>query len=139
MNHYTFEELYVGQREEFSVTVTEDMLSAFRAVTGDVNPLHTDDAFAIAHNYPGHVVYGLLTASFLSTLAGVYLPGERCLIQSVEVKFPKPVFAGDELLVAGTVAELHESVHQLVLKVEILRRGGVRVLKGTMRLGVLEE
>ncbi len=137
MNHYTFNDLYVGQREEFSVTVTENMLSSFRAVTGDVNPLHTDDAFAQAYNYPQHVVYGLLTTSFLSTLTGVYLPGERCLIQSVEVKFPKPVFVGDELLVVGTVAELHESVRQLVLKVEIMRRG-VRVLKGTMRLGVLE-
>ena len=139
MNHYTFEQLYLGQREEFSVTVTEDMLSAFRAVTGDVNPLHTDDAFAQAHNYPRHVVYGMLTASFLSTLAGVYLPGERCLIQSVEVRFPKPVFVGDELLIAGTVAELHESVRQIVLKVEISRRGGVKILKGTMKLVVLEE
>lgn len=138
MNHYTFEELYVGQREEFSVTVTEDMLSAFRAVTGDVNPLHMDDGFAQRHDYPRHVVYGMLTASLLSTLAGVYLPGECCLIQSVEVKFPKPVFVGDELLVAGTVSELHESVRQIVLKTEILRRG-VRVLKGTMRLGVLQE
>ena len=100
------------------------MLSSFRTVTGDVNPLHTDDAFARSHGYPRHVAYGLLTASFLSTLTGVYLPGERCLIQSVEVKFPKPVFVGDELLVAGTVAELHESVQQIVLKVEISRGGG---------------
>lgn len=118
--------------------ITEDMLSVFRKVTGDVNPLHTDDAFAQDHQYPRRVVYGMLTASFLSTLAGVYLPGERCLIQSVEVKFSKPVFVGDQLLVAGTVTELHASVQQIVLKVEIVR-GGVKVLRGIMKLGVLQE
>ena len=138
MNHYTFEQLYVGQSEEFSITITEDMLTAFRGVTGDINPLHSDDGFARQHRYPQHVVYGMLTASFLSTLTGVYLPGERCLIQSVEVKFVKPVYAGDILQFAGTVSELHESVRQMTLKVEA-RRGGIRVLKGSMRLGVLEE
>ena len=33
MNHYTFENLYIGQRKEFSVTVTGDMLLEFRIGT----------------------------------------------------------------------------------------------------------
>ena len=35
MNRYTFEELTVGQTESYSVTVTEDMLAHFLAITGD--------------------------------------------------------------------------------------------------------
>lgn len=139
MNHYVYEELVVGQKEEFYVVVTEDMMERFREITGDVNPLHSEDDFAVNHNYPQKVVYGMLTASFLSTLAGVYLPGELSLIQSVETKFLKPVFAGDRILVSGTVAELYDSVRQIVLKVVMTNQDGVKVLKGKMKIGVLVE
>ena len=39
----------------------------------------------------------MLGASFFSTLAGVYLPGEHCLLHGVECKFAKPIFIGDTL------------------------------------------
>ena len=90
MNEYTFDELAVGMSESFSVTVTPEMLDRFRTDTGDINPLHNDEAFALERGYTGRVAYGMLTASFLSTLAGVYLPGKWCLIQRVETDFPEP-------------------------------------------------
>lgn len=137
MNHYVYGQLTVGQKEEFSVVVTEEMMDRFREITGDVNPLHNEDDFAISHNYRQRVVYGMLTASFLSTLAGVYLPGELSLIQSVETKFVKPVFVGDIILISGVVAELNDSVRQIVLKVVMTNQVGEKVLKGTMKIGVL--
>lgn len=137
MNHYTFEQLTVGQKEEFSAVITEEMMNQFQKITGDVNPLHSEDDFAISHNYRQRVVYGMLTASFLSTLAGVYLPGELSLIQSVETKFVKPVYIGDTILVSGMVAELNDSVRQIVLKVVMTNQAGEKVLKGTMKIGVL--
>ena len=139
MNHYTYEQLTVGQREEFSVKIAEEMLQEFRKISGDENPLHNDDEFARRHHYPQRVVYGMLTASFLSTIGGVYLPGEKCLIQSVDVKFLKPVYVGDRLTVCGTVKELHDSVKQIVLNVSITNSDNQRVLKGIMKLGVLQE
>ena len=138
MNYYHYEDLSVGQTEEFSAVVSEDMLETFKQISGDSNPLHNDDSFAKSHGYPQRVVYGMLTASFLSTLAGMYLPGAYCLIQSVETKFVNPVFIGDKLLVSGTVAELNDSVRQIVLKVVVTNQDGKKVLRGTMKLGVLE-
>lgn len=137
MNHYVYEQLSVGQKEGFSVVVTEDMMDRFREITGDINPLHSENDFAISHNYRQRVVYGMLTASFLSTLAGVYLPGELSLIQSVETKFLKPVFVGDIIFISGVVAELNDSVRQIVLKVVMTNQAGEKVLKGTMKIGVL--
>ena len=140
MKHYSYEQLSVGQKEEFQVEITEKMMHDFREITGDMNPLHNDDEFARKHRYPQQVVFGMLTASFLSTLAGVYLPGERSLIQSVETKFVNPVYVGDRLLISGTVAELNDSVRQIVLKVVITKeQGGQKVLRGIMKLGVLQE
>ena len=61
------------------MTVTPEMMDAFRAITGDVSPIHIDADYARGRGFPGRVVYGMLGASFFSTLAGVYLPGEHCL------------------------------------------------------------
>lgn len=137
MNHYRFEDLAVGKQERFTVTLTGEMFEQFYAITGDENPLHRDRDFAKSRGFSDRVSYGMLTASFLSTLAGVYLPGEHSLIQSVEVKFVKPCFPGDTLTVTGTVTALFESVRTFQMKVEIFR-GEEKVLKGKMQIGLTE-
>lgn len=136
MNSYDFTELSVGMEEHFQVQVTEEMMDQFRIITGDDNPLHADAVYAREKGYENKVVYGMLTASFLSTLAGVYLPGERSLIHSVETKFLKPVLAGDVLVVSGTVAELDERFSCLKLRVEIWNQKREKVLRGSMQIGV---
>ena len=99
MNEYRFEDLYIGKEECFSVTVTEEMMKMFLELSGDSNPLHNDEDFAISQGYQNKVVYGLLTTSFISRLVGVLLPGEYCLLQGIEVKYSKPVYVGDILIV----------------------------------------
>ena len=137
MNNYKYEDLSVGMSESFTVTITQEMLDKFKSITGDVNPLHNDEEFARAKGHPGRVAYGMLTASFLSTLAGVYIPGERSLIQQVETKFAKPVYIGDVLTVTGEIVELVDSVQRLELKVTITNQDGKKVLRGTMEILVV--
>ncbi len=136
MNTYDIEDLYTGQTEQFETEISSEMLDAFRAVTCDTNPLHCDEDYAKNQGFKGRVAYGMLTASFLSTLAGVFLPGERSIIQSVDVRFPRPVYEGDILLVRGTVTEIHESVRQITVAVEIKNQRDESVLKGKMKVGV---
>ncbi|MGN0431362.1 MAG: MaoC/PaaZ C-terminal domain-containing protein [Lachnospiraceae bacterium] len=138
MNNYTFEEIQVGMEESFTVKVTHEMMEKFLQITGDVNPLHTESAFAIEKGYSSCVVYGMLTASFLSTLAGVYLPGKNSLIHSVETKFVRPVFEGDTLVVHGKVTEKNELFSVFSLKVEIRNQNNEKILRGNMQIGVLQ-
>ena len=139
MNQYQFDEIKVGMEESFFVTITEEMMDAFKKITGDVNPLHTDPTFAEEKGFRSCVAYGMLTASFLSTLAGVYLPGERSLIHSVETKFVKPVFPGDTLLVHGVVSEKNEHYPVILLKVTITNQNQQKVLRGSMQIGVMAD
>ena len=136
MNCYEWQDLSVGMEEHFQVEITTSMLDSFRELTGDVNPLHEDGEYAKSKGYPDRVAYGMLTASFLSTLAGVYLPGEKSLIHSVESKFVKPVFPGDVLKVSGTVTDLDERFQILHVKVVIFNQKGEKVLRGSMQMGV---
>lgn len=139
MNDYRYEDLAIGMTETFEVKISEEKMKAFLAITNDLNPLHNDGEFAKARGYEDKVVYGMLTASFLSTLAGVYLPGRRSLIQGMEINFRKPVLVGDTLNVKGVVDELNDTVKQIVLKVVITNQKQEKVLKGTMKIGVMDE
>lgn len=153
MNSYTYDDIALGHTESFSVTITEDMMAYFRAISGDDNPLHTDAGFATAAGFDDKVVYGMLTSSFMSTLAGVYLPGKHSLIQKIEAEFPKPTFVGDTLMVTGEVVDKNDMFKFIDLKVTIKTdqnspRGGgenranfsnnAKILRGKMRVGVLK-
>lgn len=136
MNHYTLAEMTPGLTAEFTVTVTAEMMDAFRTLTGDVSPIHIDAAYAKDRGYPGRVVYGMLGASFFSTLAGVYLPGEHCLLHGVECKFAKPVFIGDTLTVKGTVLRVSEIGNEAEIKAVITNQNGQRVTRGIIKAGL---
>lgn len=139
MNEYLFEDLAVGIEEHFDVVITEEMFERFYEISCDCNPLHRDKSFAEGQGFPDRVVYGLLTASFISKLGGVYLPGKFCFIQAVEAQFVKPVFVGDTLTVSGTVKAIHESVKQAEIKVIIKNQKGEKVLRGNLKVGFLSE
>lgn len=138
VNNYCFDDLYIGMTEGFEVTITSEMMESFRNITGDINPLHTDAGFAGENGYDDKVVYGMLTSSFLSTLAGVYLPGKRSLIREVEVKLKKPVYVGDKLRIEGKVAEINSEFGIFTMKVSMTNEAGDKVLRGKMQMGVLQ-
>ena len=137
MNTYTYDELNIGDVEEFKVTVTDSMLDKFKDITGDLNPLHTDKEFAKEKGYKDRVAYGMLTASFMSTVAGMYLPGERSLILGVEAEFPKPVYVGDVLTVSGQIKEKNDTFNFIVLKITVTNAEGQKVLRGKMKVKVI--
>lgn len=138
MNTYTYDEINIGHKESFTVTVTSAERDKFREITGDINPLHNDLDYAKSMGHDQCVAYGMLSASYLSTLAGVYLPGKNSLIQKVETNFRKPVYVGDTLTVTGEVTDKNDNYKIIEVKVEIKNQDGVKVVKGKMEIAVAE-
>ncbi len=136
MNDYCYSEIAVGDKEAFSYTVTEEKMDLFFHLTGDENPLHRDTSFAEAEGYKARVVYGMLSASLLSTLAGVYLPGKYSLINSEELSFAKPVYIGDVLTVKGEVYQKNDKYNLIVLKISITNQNNEKVCRGRMNITV---
>lgn len=141
MNEYRYEDLKIGQTESFEIQVTEDMEERFRELTGDINPLHRDDSFARdigEGKFKGHVTFGMLTASFYSTLAGVYLPGKNSLIHSLDIKFQKPVYAGDKLVVCGEVVDKQDGLKLIQVKAVIKNERNESVSRAAIKILVLK-
>lgn len=138
MNKYRYSDIWIGQKESFQVEISKDMEDTFRMITNDVNPLHSDDDFArkiSGGKFNFHVSFGMLSASFLSTLAGVYLPGKYSLIHSIDhVSFKKPVYAGDQLNITGTVTDKEDGLNLLRVKVRINNQDRKSVLTADMKV-----
>lgn len=138
-NEYQFEDLYIGQRITFpdntsvyceeGITITREMQNAFMRLTGNVQQSHTQ----------GDLVYGMLTASFYSTLAGVFLPGKFAMCQDMKITFNKPVYIGDALQISGEITELSEATRRITVKAEIRNQHGERVSKCVLGIGVTEQ
>lgn len=142
MNEYRFDDIMIGQTESFQKEITVEMEDSFREITGDTNPLHWDDAFAMEvgnGKFKSHVSFGMLTASFYSTIGGVYLPGKYSLIHSIDnLSFKKPVFVGDVLTVTGTVKEKYDDLKLICVSVKITNQDGQVVSKADMKILVLK-
>jgi len=139
MNIYTFSDIYEGLEESFDVTITSDMMDKFLDISNDTNPLHVDVNYAKEKGFKDRVVYGLLTSSFYSTLAGVYLPGKYCILQGLDIQFSKPVFIGDILTISGKVKYINQSYKQLEIKAIIRNQNNEKVSKATIKAGLMDE
>ena len=71
----TYNDLAVGQKAFIKKTITEEDLSHFISITGDINPLHVDEDFAEKTFFGQRIAHGMLSASLFSTLVGMHIPG----------------------------------------------------------------
>lgn len=137
MNEYNFEDIHIGMSEEFSVQITQKMQDDFRQITGDINPMHSDDVYAQEKGFGGKLVFGMLTSSFFSTLVGVYLPGKKCLFQECkDIMFHNPVYIGDTLNIKGEVKEIDDRFNRITIKAIIRNQNEKKVCSAKLIAGI---
>jgi acyl dehydratase len=134
----TWDELEVGQ--EFWTggrTVTESDVLAFSGVTGDFNPLHTDEEFARAHSPFGtRIPHGpLIHDMYLGLLDRLGLvEGTALAFLELRWAFLAPVLVGDSVHARVAVRDRRESRKpdrgRVVLAVTIFNQRGETVQEG---------
>jgi 3-hydroxybutyryl-CoA dehydratase len=116
--------LTAGAVISFRRTLTEADAAAFIGATWDVNPYHTDETFAAATRFGRRIVPGLLTASLLTHLGGLY----GFLATEMRFEFLAPVFAGDTVEAVAEVAST-EPDGRLRLRCRCTNAAGKDVLR----------
>jgi 3-hydroxybutyryl-CoA dehydratase len=115
----TFDDLNVGDEVTEQRHFTQDMITAFAAISLDTAPVHEDPAYARSMGLETNIVQGLLVSSPFSRLLGMYLPGERTLLEKLTFKFRQPVFCDTQLLYHARIERLRPplKIVQLSLRV----------------------
>ncbi|MEI9994512.1 MAG: MaoC family dehydratase [Rhizomicrobium sp.] len=103
---YYIDDLKPGMSESFTKTVTERDIELFGEVSGDVNPVHFDEAFAAKTIFKGRIAHGVLSASYISTVLGMKMPGPGTIFLSLTTRFKAPVRIGDTVTATCTVREV---------------------------------
>jgi acyl dehydratase/NAD(P)-dependent dehydrogenase (short-subunit alcohol dehydrogenase family) len=87
---------------QFEVQITSKHALAFAEISGDWNPLHTDEDYAARTPYRSTVLHGAFSAGLVSRMAGMYLPGKDCLLHGMRLRFMAAIVPPATLLVTGT-------------------------------------
>jgi acyl dehydratase len=122
--------LTIGQKAQRTLTLTEDHVKTFAALTGDYNPLHFDPGFVARTRFGRLVVQGGLTTGLLHALVAMDLPGPGTVFLSQNWKFTAPVYIGDTITAEAEIVSLHATKPVTELRVHVVRQTGEVVLEG---------
>ena len=136
---YTFDEIKTGLTKQFQITITESMIDDFAKISGDYSPIHMDEEYAKSTTFEKKVVHGMLLASFLSRVDGMYLPGKHALYFSQTIEFHNPCFIDDKVTVFSKVIDKSESTKILKIESKIINQDDKILLSGTGRVIVRDD
>ena len=136
LSDLTFEQIKINQTKEFKITITELMIDKFSELSGDFSPIHMNENFAKSKKFNGRVVHGMLLASFLSRMVGMYLPGKHALYTSQSLEFHNPCFINDEITISSKVIDKSESTKIIKIKTTISDKSQKIFVDGIARVRI---
>ena len=131
---FTIDDITIGTKKKFNVTITEEVVNDFAKLSGDYNPLHMNKEYAASTSFKKRVVHGMFLASFFSKLVGVHLPGKNALYFSQSLNFVNPCFIGEKITVEGEVTGKSTASKIIKLKTRITNEQGKVLVDGEARV-----
>ena len=135
------DEFTVGQRFETpGRTITEADIVAFSGLTGDYNPVHTDEVFAQATEFGSRVAHGPMGIGIAFGLAARLdlIDGTVMALLGVTWDFTAPMRPGDTIKALIAVLEMRRSKREdrgvLRLRFDIVNQDGVGLQNGEAKL-----
>lgn len=129
LHNRTYDDLTVGDKAHTSHRVTERDLTLFAAVSGDVNPVHLDEAFAAATPFKGRIAHGMFSGALISAAIACELPGPGSIYIGQEMSFLRPVRLGDEIRVELEILE-KQAKNRVRIATRVFNQDGKQVVDG---------
>ncbi len=126
----TIDTINVGDFATFAKTISETDVYMYAGISGDLNPAHVNAVEAEKGMFGERIAHGMLTASFISTVLGMHLPGPGTIYLSQELSFKRPVKFGDTIEAKVEVIEKLEEKNRLVLRTTCTNQHGEIVIDG---------
>jgi acyl dehydratase len=98
-----------GDTFELRVTPDPYLTVRYAGASGDFNPIHIDEAFAKQVGLPGRILHGLWTMAQVAR-AHTDAAGGPDRLERLSVQFRGMGKLTDEIVVTGTVREVHDGV-----------------------------
>lgn len=119
-----------GNKATRSLSITDEMIHTFAALTGDNNPVHLDDDYAAGTRFKRRIAHGMLAASLISAALANDLPGPGTVYLSQSLQFKAPVYPGDTVTATIEVKSVREDKPIATLVTTCTNQDGVVVIEG---------
>jgi len=120
----------VGDSATLSKTITDDDIRRFGDLVGDHNNVHLDDEFARKTRFGRRIAHGMLSASLISAVIGMKLPGTGAVYLSQTLQFVAPVYPGDTVTARVTITKLRTDKPIVTLETVCFNQHEQPVVKG---------
>lgn len=130
LTNITYDEIELDQTANYKKVITEQDITLFAMVSGDVNPVHMDEEFAKTTPFGGRIAHGMLTGALVSAALAMELPGPGTVYLNQSLKFKAPVMIGDEITVNLTVTKKRDDRKFVTLDCKITNQKGKTVAAG---------
>jgi acyl dehydratase len=110
--------------------ITRTQIVRFAGASGDFNPMHHDESFALAAGQPGVFAMGQLQAAMLASMVAEWLGADQ--VVGYGVRFRDKVWPGDRLVLSGALTAETDGMREYQLKA-IREADGAVVLTGWAR------
>jgi acyl dehydratase len=130
----TFDELAVGMKATFTRRVTKQDVLQYMSLSGDLNPLYGDGAYAGRTKYEHPIVPANMLAGFAMGAVATVLPGLGSLTYSHAYKLTRPPRVGDDVTVAMEIVALKPDVGHVIIDYVMHDQEGRELLNGTMEV-----
>jgi len=125
----------IGDTFEISRVVTEDDVNKIVEISGDDNPIHTDDKFAKRTIFKGRIVHGIISIALISA-ALTKMMGEGNIWLSQTIYFKYPVRIGETITAnLKVIAIENNGIH--VIETKVYNNTKKLVLDGQARSRVM--
>src|SRR5260370_14470140 len=115
-------DLRSGRQAEFERDITTEDIRAFAELSGDWNPLHSDEEYGRQSNYGRCIVHGAFQVGLASTMAGMYLPGRSVVVGSFQCRFPAPLYYPSRVRVHGEITAWISQSASGTLRVQVVEQ-----------------
>lgn len=118
----------IGETCAVGKKITVDLIDKFIEISGDDNPIHTDDEFASKTIFKKKIAHGLISAGLISK-GLTQLLGAGNVWVSQTLKFKKPVYIGDVITAKLKVLEKGGG-NRYIIDTTCLNQSGEIVIEG---------
>jgi len=126
----TIQALQLGQSASYTKTITNKDVLLFAEVSGDDNPVHVNEEYALTTMFKGRIVHGALVASLFSKVLGTDLPGNGTIYLGQESRFMKPVRLNETITATVPVVEILVEKNRVKLETIARNSAGEIVVTG---------
>ena len=127
----TYDEINIGDAATLQRTLTEQDITLFAVMSGDINPAHVDPEYAMSSRFREVIGHGMWSGALISTVLGTDFPGPGTIYLGQNLRFRRPVKVGDMITIKVTAKEKDASKGKVLLDTECVNQDGEVVVSGT--------